>query len=83
MEKIFPFFNWSGSLLLINISSSNFGESNWKIDTAISFQFLPRMPIRLKELYVTSFSYYLKILKNTLEDIPEIDEMIGRDHLYL
>jgi len=40
------------------------------------------MPIRLKELYVTSFSYYLKILKNTLEDIPEIDERVGIIFIY-
>lgn len=85
MEKIFPFFNWSGSLLLFTTSLSNFGESSWKIDTAISFQFLTRMPIRLKELYVTSFSYYLKSLKThwkTLEDIPEIDEMVGIIFIY-
>ena len=77
MEKNISFFlNWSGSLLLFNTRLSNFRESNWKIDTAISFQFLPRMPIRLKELYVTSFSNYLKSLKHTLEDIPEIDDSL-------
>ena len=78
----FPFFNWSGSLHLFNTSLSNFGETNWKIDTAISFQFLIRKAIRLKELYFTSFSYYLKSLKKTLEDIPEIDEMIAIIFIY-